>query len=669
MKYALALLACLILAACGGGGAGSPPPAGFKGAVLTGTAATGMPIASATVNVLCGSGENKTTTTASDGTYSVNISACSGPFVVTVSGAMSDTQDTLVSLSPSNRTPELCGAVCSLELFVIRANVTPLTHAIAALVASSGDPFDLVRNFAGEKSGITTSAVAEITTALDSALANIITTAGAGTPLGTNSGLDNLFNANGTGWDRVLDNVKVEVSPAGITLTNIAAAKVDDMAPIANGSAAPGLPANAQITLNKSNFKTALATPLPGSADDNGVIDAARNAFNACFAVLAAQRGTFGSPGLACANLAASDYLNDGKNGAAEFDKFLTDSKMDGAKFNKPEVLRFFTTQRVLVKLSAVRSDGVVMALRSVAENSAATGNTWKLRGNQRPYLMFVNGIAERNLQLPRTGAAPSAYTTGLNLYFDLTAGGANDAVPGTATGVSYVLVKGPGLAAGGQILRPGPGGCDESFVLAASLPPTPLPSTQTCSSYLKIASKAVDGSAADPNAGSFGSAPDFTAVPVADATIVATLQPMSAYTFEVHRTNGTVLTFVERLRGRPATLQEINTVRWNMLADATQAALVPGNAQSFSGGNLTISWVAQSNTPPVTSALAQIRTNSASTPVQERQSVAFSANTATLTNGGAGFPPVTNAAGGYQFVQLVSRTRSDMQLFSRWRY
>ncbi|MBI4516103.1 MAG: hypothetical protein HY699_09860, partial [Deltaproteobacteria bacterium] len=62
----------IALAACGGGG-GSPGPAGFIPRVMQGTAATGAPIVNAAVTVFCGSGEKKTTTTGSDGSYGVDV--------------------------------------------------------------------------------------------------------------------------------------------------------------------------------------------------------------------------------------------------------------------------------------------------------------------------------------------------------------------------------------------------------------------------------------------------------------------------------------------------------------------------------------------------------------------------------------------------------------------
>ncbi|MBI4516102.1 MAG: hypothetical protein HY699_09855 [Deltaproteobacteria bacterium] len=645
---------------------------------MSGVAASGMPLSGATVNVLCATGGTRTATTDGVGWYSVDITGCTGPYVAAVSGTTGATQDTLISLNPA------------VGPSFLLTNINPVTHAIAALVASTGNPFDLVADFASEKSGITSSAVSDAKTAMTTALANVMTAAGVASELF--DPLSTSFYANGTGWDRVLDNVKIEVTPAGIAMTNISAAKIDDMAAIANGSAAPDVPAGSQIVFNRSNYKTALSAQMTGSADDLRAIDPARDALNdpfgppptpgsapvetslraalnACFALPAAQRGTFAAPASACADLAASDYLNDGKTGAQEFDPLLADPKMDGAKFNKVDVLRLFTSQRALVALSAARTDGVVISWRSVRENSAATGNTWKLRGNQRPYFMYVNGVAERRIQLPRADATPSAYTSGLNLYFDSAAGGANDATPGTATGVSYVLVKGPGLPSAGQILRPGPAGCGESFVLAASPPPAPLAATQPCTSYLKLASRAVASGASDPNAGSFGSAPDFAPAAVSDGEIVSTMQPMAAYTFEVHRTDGTLITFVERLRGRPPTRQEMGSVGWNVLSDATQASMVGGSSQSFGGGNFTVAWVPQANTPPVTNVLVQIKTDSASAVLQDKQDVAPGASTATLTNGGAGLTAASGATGGYQFVQLGSRTHSDMQILSSWKY
>jgi len=649
---ASAALLMLLLAGCGGGGGSSAPAS--SGPLMTGTAASGAPIANGTVTITCNDGTTRTGTTGTDGSFSVDISGCDAPYVVAVTGPIGDTRDTLISVQPT-------GPAAGGNLTV---NVNHITHAMAALAASNGDPFELVRNYPSEKDGITSASVANIKQSIGTALGNILAAAGESS---TFDPINSAFSADGTKFDKVLDNLKVEVQASGINVTNIAAATVDDMAAIANGGTAPALPANTQLSFTKANFTTALATALPADVNDNGVIDAAQAALNACFAAPAAQRGTFASPGAACLDVpVATDYLNDGKNGGQEFNGFLTNPKMDGAKFAKPEIIRFFSPQRALVKLSALRTDGVMISFRTVAENSPATGNTWELRGNRRPYFMFVNGVVERRIQLPRTGAIASSFTSGLNIYFDFNVGNAGN----PTTGVEYVRVKGPGLPVGGQLLRPGPTGCDEYFVVTNAAPGTPLANTQPCTSYLRLASKALDGSPTDPNAALFGSAPQFAPAPVDDATIVSSILPFAAYIFEVHKRDATVLTYVERLRGRPVPLSAIDNLRWGRLSDATIASMIPGTADSFGGGSFPMSWVPQPNTPPTHHVQAQFRASSSSTLVQDARPVPITATSVLLDNNGvAPFPAATNLAGGFQFAQLVSRTRTDLQLFSNWKY
>jgi len=619
---------------------------------MSGTAASGAPLANGTVTILCGLGEIKTGTTGTDGSYSVDVTGCKAPYVVTVTATIGETQDTLVSVQPTD-------PATGSDLVV---NVTPITHAIAALVSSTGNPLDLANNFSSEKSGVTAAAVSDVKQSVVNALADVLTAAGESASFDPINGK---FTADGTKFDRVLDNVKVETQLGGMTLTNNSASKVDDMA---EGSASSALPANSQLSFTKSSFKTALATKLPANADDNSFVNAVRDTFHTCFAAAAAQRGTVASLGSACASLPITgDYKNDGKTAAQELNGWLGNSNMDGAKFGPPEVIRFFSSERALVKLSAVRADGIQISFRTVLEKSANTGNAWKLRGNQRPYFMFVNGVAERRIQFARPGstAPASYYASGLALYFDYSIGSAS------AT-VSYVKVTGPGLPAGGQILRRGPAGCDEYFVVTNTTPPAALPNGQPCTGYLRLTSKALDGSATDPNAASFGTLPQFAAAKVSDADIVSTIKPLSAYTFEVHEVGGAVRTFVERLRGRPAMLSEIDNVRWNVLADSIQAAMQP-SATPFMGGNVTIGWVPQANTPPVQHVQVQIRTTNSSTLAQDMQSVPIAATSKVLTNANGtppGFPAIaTSPTSGFNFVQLISRNRNDMQIFSNSRY
>lgn len=87
-KYARGLLVsgllAFSLAACGGGNAGSP------GATLSGTAATGKAIANGSVLLKDSSGDNKSTTTDSNGKFSFDVTGLKPPFLLKISTGGTD---------------------------------------------------------------------------------------------------------------------------------------------------------------------------------------------------------------------------------------------------------------------------------------------------------------------------------------------------------------------------------------------------------------------------------------------------------------------------------------------------------------------------------------------------------------------------------------------------
>ncbi|MBC5782383.1 carboxypeptidase regulatory-like domain-containing protein [Ramlibacter sp. USB13] len=165
------------------------PPAPTT-ATLSGTAATGAPFAGATVKVYDRSGALVGTATAgADGTYTVTIPATTpAPLVLE---ATKDDQ-MLVSTFAETRTT--------------RVNITPLTNLIAARLAPDGNPRSLRTNAAVVTPAKLEAKVAEVITILKPLLDTIGDKA---------NPLTGEFSANGTGHDKVLDSVSVDIRLAG----------------------------------------------------------------------------------------------------------------------------------------------------------------------------------------------------------------------------------------------------------------------------------------------------------------------------------------------------------------------------------------------------------------------------------------------------------------------
>ena len=671
----LILSAIILLAGCSDGGSPSAPAPVIP--ALSGVAASGAPMVSAAATLTCGDGTAKTATTDANGAYTFVLTNCPAPFVVSVIGMVGGAQVTLVSVQ----------ATAPAANASITVNTTPLTNALAATLASSGDPLDLVNKFATEKGGLTEAAVKVRKDALVAALADTFTAAGLD-PTKFDI-VTTQFSADRAGFDKLLDNIKVQVTPSGVTLTNVGGVKVDDMGDGATGGATADLSAGT-ISFSKSTDFTKVLPKLPAAVEDASIGDAIRDALNACFAQPVATRA--GST--ACQAVpVTNDYLNDGQNGTQEFEvRFRNSATYDNAKFDKPEVIRFYSSSaadtRALVKFTLVRADGAVEFFTTVVENSTATGGKKMMRGNQRPFKVLVNGIVEKRAQVATNGtsatrAKSTFFTTGFNLFVGFPEGDAGNKV-------SLVRITGPGLPAAGVFLNPRLAGCDKFFSIVGGATPAiaGAATPPNCTSLMRLSSRAVTAADSDDFSTAFGSTnPAFIGAKLTDAAILA-IQPQSAYKFEIWRTT-TALTappthvFFERLRSRPYSMGsvaaldgEVDKVVWDVGNPDTVASIDPTSSTTFAGGaTFTAKWTNTKDAAPVGKVQVQTRqvggTTGATALFEDNVNVAFSANTVGLTNGGVAWPSTMKSTlpSGLNLVQFISRNSLDTQIFLTYIY
>jgi hypothetical protein len=167
-----------------------------------GTAGDGAPIPNRPVVLVDVTGRTATTSTDAQGYYRLNLTGFAPPFVVRVTRA-----DGVVRTSLSTAALKSNG--------FITINITGLTDKIASDVAIAGG-----KRGASE---LTPAIVAANTPAIAAAMAKLrIELASAILAAGENvltfDPIAMPFRTNGTGYDRVLDNVKVTVSPTGATV-------------------------------------------------------------------------------------------------------------------------------------------------------------------------------------------------------------------------------------------------------------------------------------------------------------------------------------------------------------------------------------------------------------------------------------------------------------------
>ncbi len=188
IKTILVMLLIFAVTACGGGG--SSPAASTAIATLSGTAATGKAIPNTTV-IIRGRGVNDsaTATTDANGKYTKDVSGFTPPYVLKVAHAGTY----LYSVATTTGT----------------ANIHPYTDMIVRNAFKGADP---------DTASVPTSA--EINASETSVRHNVLATSLANSGAGSTFNLlTTPFDANGNGFDNVLDNTRVTIAGNSVTVT------------------------------------------------------------------------------------------------------------------------------------------------------------------------------------------------------------------------------------------------------------------------------------------------------------------------------------------------------------------------------------------------------------------------------------------------------------------
>ena len=446
----IALATLTLLAAC----SDSPPEP--EATRLSGVAATGAPMAGATITVVDGdaaTADPASVTAGPDGRYTIDVSALKGPLVVNASGRVDGELVSIVAVVPSP-TAETDNAV----------NVTTLTNAVAALVAPGGDPQSL-RTAATLASAVTARKVEDATTLLVNTLksdASFAAAMGAGfSPLSTP------FAADGSGIDAVLDKLAIKITPAGVAITSLAAPSADGGAPT-------------PVTLTPALAATpASAPPLPASLPPSDLPTAAELAalgkkYEDCLALPVASRVTLDATGTATAvlgicNYAPAGWRSNGRNWVEELGQFtFSRDQFTGAKLGRATIALTLAAARHTdpkVFKHAYCNDAPCVIARwpmtlpggRMSQSDwvlAKVAGAWNIVGNQRPYRTLVETRLTRRIGVNRAGAAAGStidpyfltdrFESTLRLIFDLR--------HGDTAGIRAVRFTGPGLPAEGVV-------------------------------------------------------------------------------------------------------------------------------------------------------------------------------------------------------------------------
>ena len=551
MKNISILLITLFLVACGGGTSTSSTS---STASISGTSATGAYMIGADVTVTDSTGATvTTTTTGTDGSYTTgtfNPSSFTPPYVVTVSGTVGSGSETLVSVLATSPTT---GTV---------VNVTPITNAISSSLSSSGNPLDLQTNITTEKTNITSATVTAAETAYRTLLSANMTSAGVSSTTNLISGT---FNTN---FDKLLDNVKIEVGTTGIvSMSSSAGSVINDLG---NTTTTPA--SASSLVLAKGVLPTASnATSIPAMSGSSTVIgvsvlDSIIAKMNTCLSL--SSISTTATP---CNNIATSSYLHSGKTLSSD----LINSSNSGVTFTTVEILRqidaTLNSEKLIVRFNGVYSSGLIKEFVTVAANNPSGNSGWYLTGDQREIRAIIDplGLVRKCLN----NACTSRRDSGLSFVItDNTSDNAS---------LSRAVVTGPGLpTAGVSLIRKT--GCEVLTIENTAAPGT----ANGCVAGYKLASWKMDGTvltlttSPSPYLWRFGTTVKTEAELKANIDLI---NPLDVYKFVITKSNGQVLTYWNRIATRPPTIEELTAKQWATFTSSTEALLT--TATLYTGG------------------------------------------------------------------------------------
>lgn len=406
-SFLLAACAAAVLAACGGGG--SVDSSAAAATTLKGTAAGGAPI-NGTLFVKDSKGVEKPFPINLDGSYNVDVSGMTGPFMLKAVGTVGGTSVTYYSAATA---ADLGGTV----------NVTPFTSLIISNIA--GQIADNYYSSGQFGSTLSATALTQAQTNLQQKLAPMLTA------LGLDASTDLLkasFTANHSGLDAALDLVKVSIDPNTnvATLTNALTGTTigqDDLASKSDNTPVvildPAALATAKTDMQQMNdllgkFATLFATSLPSVTQlaNSGIFDT--------------------SPAFMMGGSSFTQFAN----------SVTLNGSLLGIKFsNSAIVFDAGNPNAATVKVTATNKDGKTENIE-LRIGRADASSPWKVVGDGKIADINVSSSAVYRI----TNSGGSISTNGLQISVDPTDYNTNH----PSAMITAATITGPGLPAGG---------------------------------------------------------------------------------------------------------------------------------------------------------------------------------------------------------------------------
>lgn len=369
----LTLIAILTfsLTYCSGGGGGGTGGTSAGQYTLSGTAASGRPLAGMVITLKDASGHSSTATTAQDGAYSIDTTGLTPPFLVQVAAGSTGTKYYSVSADTAATTT---------------INITPLTDLIIrSWYGVQGVSMDTAFGDPTSHPAPSPAAVAIIGNAVQNVAQLWLNQAGV-----TSSNFSLIstpFSANGTGVDLVLDQASVNQATGSILITDGTTTQTS--------------------TLTASNGSVTVSTTTTGangtSSSTNSTVVPVQTPQQAALAAITTSLNSFASTiNTKGASLQLSDILpyldpgllNDGLNATQFGTDAVAEFKGETLSFNVLTIKSLDTTNNVAdVVFSVSRSQGAETQTETTEFNFKNAGGSWLLSGNGK--IASVNLAAE----------------------------------------------------------------------------------------------------------------------------------------------------------------------------------------------------------------------------------------------------------------------------------
>ena len=621
LKVSGVAILSIILISCGGGG-GSSSSATSSSSSLSGTAATGAPLAGAIITVFDATGATVGTTTAdSNGAYTLPVDATKykAPFIVQAQGTVGDGSTIIYSLASAAGT----------------VNINQVTNAIAASLSSTGDPAALI-------SGTTKTAadVSAADSAFSAALVNLTNALGI-----TGSFITGTFNAS---YDKLLDNVTIDSrSNGGISITSSAGMQGGSNDLVAGANVTSAYTSTSVSTGSLPSASNASSLPAFSSANMLAISDleALRSRLQTCFAIPSSARGTVASPASACQGFdpqgTSDSYLHDGYywldttancpvNSTGSycqglFGYMLTQGTYDNLQFLKPQIVRPLDSSGTLwvvkfpIQFAADNSlaafgeahGSSYMVVKKYPALASGSDPGWRFYGNQREVNSFIEANVQR-IQNIFTGGV--RYETGLNMYVNansLRARGYSANVFPTQVVVTDANTANPILPAAGITLYNKGGNvngqwrsdCAGFMTISQSASPT------SCNGVLRLAygmtgSYGVSFSSDSYVAfwpGTVGAATiNGVAGFLSDAQINA-IKPGQPFKFVITLSDSSTITYINRVHFTPMNTQDVLAASYPMFTSTSIDAM---KTYLGTGGAFPVSWQPIATSRPYSSSI-----------------------------------------------------------------